>query len=265
MKNRIILTLVLGLLCIGNSFSQEVNMKIGVKDSIHSLILNENRQLVVSLPRDYRTSDKTYPTLYVLDGNETGLLDAILATRKLGAEMIIVAIPNTDRDRDMMPLSTPTYEVEKPEAENFLSFLENELMPHIERTYRSNGQRTIRGRSLSGLFVMYAFLENPELFDNYIGNSAGWYADMNPFFSALVNRAFRNKEQFNEKKLFVANSLNDHFDPNKEVHNEMLEFSERLNSELGDKILFKYKTYDNYGHVPFPSFYDGLRYVLELE
>ena len=158
MKNRIILTLVFGLLSVGNSFSQEVNIKVGVKDSIQSMVLDENRQLVVSLPSDYQTGDKTYPVLYVLDGNETGLLDAITVTRKLRAEMIIVAIPNTDRDRDMMPLSTPTYEVKKPGAENFLSFLETELIPHIEKKYRSNGQRTIRGRSLSGLFVMYAFL-----------------------------------------------------------------------------------------------------------
>ena len=257
MKNRIILTLVFGLLSVWLSFSQEVTINVGVSDSIQSMILNENRPLVVSLPKDYQPGDKTYPVLYVLDGNETALLDAILVTRKLRVEMIIVAIPNTDRDRDMMPLSTPTYEVKKPGAENFLSFLGNELVPHIEKNYRSNGQRTISGKSLSGLFVIYAFLENPELFDNYIGNSAGWYADMNPFFNELIKKALKNKEQFNANKIFVANSLADRFDPNKEVHNSMLAFAEILHSELGDKVFFKYKTYENYGHVPFPSFYDG--------
>lgn len=45
----------------------------------------------------------------------------------------------------------------------------------------------------------------------------------------------------------------------------MLQFSKRLNSELGDKLFFKYESYDNYGHVPFPSFYDGLRNELETE
>ena len=176
--------------------------------------------------------------------------------------MIIVAIPNTDRDRDMMPLSTPTYEVDNPGAENFLSFIGNELIPHIEKNYRTNGNRTIRGRSLSGLFVMYAFLDNPELFDNYIGNSAGWFADMEYYFGALTDKSFKNKDQFNGKKLFIANSLADPFDPKKEVHNAMLEFSKKVKSELGDRLSFKYVTYDNYGHVPYPSFYDGLKYVL---
>jgi len=263
MKNRIIISLVFAFLIAGVSYAQDVNIKVGVKDSIQSILLNENRPLVVSLPKDYQNGNKSYPVLFVLDGNETGLLDAIVVTRKLGAEMIIVAIPNTNRDRDMMPLSTPTYEVENPQAENFLSFIGNELIPHIEKSYRTNGQRTLSGKSLSGLFVMYAFLEKPELFDNYIGNSAGWYADMDSYFEILTEKSFQNKDRFNGKRLFVGNSLADPFDPKKEVHNAMLEFSEKVSSNLGDSVSFKYVTYDNYGHVPYPSFYDGLKYVLE--
>lgn len=202
MRSNILLFILLGFLNSGICYAQVINVKIGIKDSLLSKTLNENRQLIVSLPKDY----ETYPVLYVLDGNEFSLLEAIMVTWELRAKMIIVAILNTDRDRDMMPLSTPTYEVTNPGAENFLSFIGNELIPHIEKSYRSNGQRTIRGCSLSGLFIMYAFLEKPELFDNYIGNSAGWYADMNYYFEALTDKSFKNKDQFNGKKMFVANS-----------------------------------------------------------
>ncbi|TXE14733.1 alpha/beta hydrolase [Algoriphagus aquimarinus] len=243
-------------------YSQEVNVKIGIRDSIQSVILHENRPFVVSLPHDYESSNQSYPVLYVLDGNETALLQAILVTRILGVEMILVAIPNTDRDRDMMPLSTPTYEVKSPGAEKFLSFIGAELIPHIEKNYRSNGERTLRGTSLSGLFVMYAFLEKPELFDNYIGKSAGWYADMQTYFDALIDKAFKNKELFNGKRVFIANSLNDSYDPNKEVHNAMLQFTKKVKTDLGDRLSFEYKTYEEYGHVPYPSFYDGLKYIL---
>lgn len=265
MRNYLLLFVLLGLMKSIIGYSQDVNFKIGIKDSVQSKILNENRQLIVNLPKDYNISENSFPVLYVLDGNVSGLLDAIEATHELRAEFIIVAIPNTDRARDMMPLSTPTYEVENPEAEKFLSFIGNELIPHIEKNYRSNGKKTIRGRSLSGLFVMYAFLEKPELFDNYIGNSAGWYADMNYYFGPLTNKAFKNKDQFTGKTLFIANSLNDPFDPKKEVHNEILEFSNKVKSELGEKLSYKYVTYNNYGHVPFPSFYDGLKFVLTNE
>jgi predicted alpha/beta superfamily hydrolase len=262
MRENILLIVILGLLTSGTGYTQDVNFKIGVKDSIQSIILNENRKLVVSLPKNYEATNKSYPVLYLLDGEEAVILNSINVTNYLRAEMIIVAIPNTDRDRDMMPLSTPTYKVQNPGAEHFLSFIEKELIPHVEKSYRSNGQRTILGASLSGLFVMYAFLEKPELFENYIGNSAGWYADMNAFFGELTNQAFKNRDQFKGKKLFVANSLIDRYDPKKEVHNGMLEFSDKVRSELGNGLVYKYVTYDNYGHVPYPGFYDGLKYVL---
>jgi hypothetical protein len=265
MRNYLLLFVVIGLIKPTLGFSQDVNIKIGIKDSIQSKNLSEYRPFIVNLPKDYETSNKTYPVLYVLDGLQSNLIEAINVTNKIRTEMIIVAIPNTDRDRDMMPLSTPTYTVEYPEAENFLSFIGNELIPHIEKNYRSNGKRTIRGRSLSGLFVMYAFLAKPELFDNYIGNSAGWYADMEYYFGALTDKSFKNKDQFKGKTLFIANSLADPFDPKKEVHNAMLEFSKKVNSELEDRLSFKYVTYDNYGHVPYPSFYDGLKYVLKKD
>jgi uncharacterized protein len=265
MRKIILLFLIPGLLNPGIGYSQDVNFQVGVKESIHSEILNESRTIVVSLPRNYNTVDKTYPVLYLLDGSEMSVLNAILITRSLEAEMIIVGISNTDRDRDMMPLSTPSYTVKNPGAAYFLSFIEKELIPHIDKSYRSNGQRTIRGTSLSGLFIMYAFLEKPGLFDNYIGNSAGWYADMEYFFGALTNNAFKDKERFKGKKLYVANSLVDTFDPNKEVHYAMLEFSKKVKLNLGDLVSFKYDTYDKYGHVPYPSFYDGMKYILEKD
>ena len=46
---------------------------------------------------------------------------------------------------------------------------------------------------------------------------------------------------------------------------DLLEFAEKVNLELAEEMDFEYATYDNYGHVPYPSFYDGLKYVLKIE
>jgi uncharacterized protein len=265
MKNRTLLFFAFGLLSAGISYSQEVHLTMGIRDSIQSTVLNENRKIVVSLPKDYKTSGKNYPVLYVLDGNETLLLNSIVLTRYLNTGMIIVAIPNTNRDRDMMPLSRPSYEVKNPGGAKFLSFIGDELIPHVEKNYRSNGQRTIRGASLSGLFVMYAFIAKPELFKNYIGNSAGWFADMNTFFVKLAVENFKDKDKYKGIKLFVANSLIDTDDPKKEVHFAMIDFAKLVESELGERVSFRYVTYDTYGHVPYPSFYDGLKYIVETK
>lgn len=263
MKNYILLFVLIGFLKSGIGNAQDVTVKIGIKDSLQSNILNENRQLIVSLPQDYEVSNKNYPVLYLLDGTENNLIDARLVIYNLRLEMIIVAISNTDRDRDMMPLSRPSYVVENPQAENFISFLETELVPYIDTKYRTNGQKTIRGRSLSGLFVMYAFLSKPELFDNYIGNCAGWFADMDAYFNELADKSFRNKENFNGKKLFVANSLADPLDPKGEIHQSVIDFSERVTSELKGRVEFKYMTYEDAGHVPYSSFYDGMKFIFK--
>lgn len=262
MKNHVKFLLLFTLLIPRTSYAQDVNIKIGHRDSVQSKILNENRKLVISLPNGYDSTDQNYPVLYLLDGTENNLIDARLVTYNLWTDMIIIAIPNTDRDRDMMPLSAPSYEVKNPEADKFLSFIEEELIPYIDNNYRSSKERTIRGQSLSGLFVMYAFLAKPELFSNYIGNCAGWFADMDSFFNTLADQAFLNEDRFNGKKLFVANSLADPLDPKQEIHQAMLNFSIKLKSIFGDSIKFKYATYENAGHVPYASFYDGLRYVL---
>ena len=245
------------------SLARDVNIKIGHRDSVQSKILNENRNLVISLPEGYETSGQNYPVLYLLDGHEATLSEALVVTRKLEADMIIVAIPNTDRDRDMMPLSAPSYEVQNPGAGQFLSFIEKELIPYIDDNYRSNKERTIRGQSLSGLFVMYAFLAKPELFSNYIGNCAGWFADMDSYFNTLADKSFQTKDWFQGKKLFVANSLADPLDPSQEIHHAMLAFSKKINAVFGESMYFKYATYENAGHIPYSSFYDGLKYILE--
>lgn len=263
MKNHVKFLLLFTLLIPRTSYAQDVNIKIGHRDSVQSKILNENRNLIISLPEGYETSGQNYPVLYLLDGNEATLSEALVVTRKLEVDMIIVAIHNTDRDRDMMPLSAPSYEVKNPGAGQFLSFIEKELIPYIDHNYRSNKERTIRGKSLSGLFVMYAFLAKPELFSNYIGNCAGWFADMDSYFNTLADKSFQTKDWFQGKKLFVANSLADPLDPNKEIHHAMIDFSKKINAVFGESMYFKYVTYENAGHIPYSSFYDGLKYILE--
>ena len=40
-----------------------------------------------------------------------------------------------------------------------------------------------------------------------------------------------------------------------------IEFYGLVKDKLGEAISYRYKTYQNYPHVPFPCLYDGLRFV----
>ncbi len=57
MKTKALLTLI--LLSATVLFSQEINF--GFKDSIYSTVLNENRKIIINLPKGYDESDKSYP------------------------------------------------------------------------------------------------------------------------------------------------------------------------------------------------------------
>jgi predicted alpha/beta superfamily hydrolase len=272
MKNIIrtyLLIILISLIKPSISNAQDINIKLGFADSIQSVILSETRKIIIHLPDDYDSSKKTYPVLYLLDGTRGTVLQTLsvlfsLRYNKSIPDLIVVAIANTDRDRDMMPLSTKSYTVPTPGAQKFLSFIGNELIPHIEKGYSTNEQRILRGKSLSGLFTLYAFLTKPTLFNIYIGCSAGWLGDMNDYFVALTDRAFQNPDQFQGKIMFMANSLIDSYDPDHTIHRQMLEFSKKIKTLLGNRVRYEYVTYENYGHIPYPSFYDGLKYVFKV-
>ena len=262
----IVLSFLLG--AVLSIHAEDVTVKLGVSDSVHSTRLNEDRALIVYLPPRYESSGHSYPVLYLLDGNRDAMLEALAATgslerNKFMPEIIVVGIANVDRDRDMMPLSTKQYPVPKPGAEAFLGFIGDELVPYIDQKYRARGPRLLCGKSLSGLFALYAFLTKPALFDAYIGRSAGWLGDMNDYFTDLTDRAFQRPQDYEGKAVFMSNSLMDSYDPDKVIHRQMLVFSDRVRKQLGDAVRYKYVTYDSYPHVPYPSLYDGLKFVFQ--
>jgi len=156
-------------------------------------------------------------------------------------ELIIVAIENTNRNRDMMPVVATEYPG-PPRAKAFLGFLEKELIPEIEKAYRTTQPRILMGRSLSGLFTVYALLTRPTAFNAYVGCSAGWFAENNGYFSELSTRAFGTVELFANRRAFMANSLHDQYDPDQAIHRQMIAFSELIKRNLGEAFSYRYET-----------------------
>jgi len=93
--------------------------------------------------------------------------------------VIIVGIPNTDRNRDLTPSRVPVRTLggrtsQLPTsggADNFLKFLETELAPYVEASYRTEPFRILCGHSFGGLFATHALFARPELFNATIAVS----------------------------------------------------------------------------------------------
>ncbi|MFY0674096.1 MAG: alpha/beta hydrolase [Bacteroidia bacterium] len=176
------------VLLVKFSFGQEFPLKIAESDfsigksiQISSTILNENRDLNIYLPSSYNQyGSKTYPVIYLLDGSKDEDFIHIAGIVQFGSfswikmipESIVVGIGNIDRRRDFTyPSSNRLDQKEFPtsgKSEKFISFIEKELQPFIEATYRTTETKTLIGQSLGGLLATEILLKKPELFHNYI-------------------------------------------------------------------------------------------------
>jgi hypothetical protein len=150
--------------------------------TIKSKVLGEDRLIFVRTPQGYDTNKQAYPVLYMTDGDahlaHTSSTIEFLARNGRMSEMIVVGIPNTDRTRDLTPTKVTqtgaTGALQFPTAggaDNFLKFIETELIPEIEKTYRVRPYRVLAGHSLGGLFAIHALTSRPELFHSYIAVS----------------------------------------------------------------------------------------------
>src|ERR1051325_11564499 len=149
--------------------SQAASAAITVGETIRiaSKRLGEERQIQVYLPPSYRDTKQRYPVIYALDGEGTGPV-AATAVRFMNGysaipaspEALVVAIPNTDRNRDM-PIPQAHG---KGGEENFLAFLADDLAPAIEKRYRTQPLRILLGPSQGGLVAYYARAPRPAAF-----------------------------------------------------------------------------------------------------
>ena len=146
-----------------------------VRTSIHSTILSEDRRVIIHLPRNYsKDTAQKYPVMYVLDGTSqdqhTADKIAVLSDAALIPSAIVVGLPNTrgNRERDQTPpyMRRNVDDEKSPygAGDKFLLFIEKELIPSIDRNYRTSGYKTLSGNSRGGLFVLYSLMEKPDLF-----------------------------------------------------------------------------------------------------
>lgn len=145
-----------------------------VTATLQSDILQEAREVVITLPRSY-SPQKKYPVLYILDAGSLQRHNVealeVLAANNYSPETIVVGIPNPDmeaRQRDL----TPPYMITdiddstsaKGSGDKFLDFLQKELIPYIDTQYSTSPYRLISGNSRGGLLVLHSLMSRPDLF-----------------------------------------------------------------------------------------------------
>jgi predicted alpha/beta superfamily hydrolase len=217
-------------LSIANSFAQSKNPNEHI---IKSGFNNKSYQLYVSLPKTYSKSDTLhYPVLYVLDGRFSyASFNSIREVLDLGKEIkdvIIVAIDDssqTDSDwianryNDFTPSSIPQTDTQWskmmniPEgklksggAKSFLNTLQKEMIPFIDKHYKTTTDRGLSGHSLGGLFVGYCLLTEPTLFNRYGLNSPAFWWNNNEMLS-IENSFAKNNSSLSANIFYSVGAL----------------------------------------------------------
>ncbi|RNL51062.1 alpha/beta hydrolase-fold protein [Pedobacter jejuensis] len=153
--------------------------------------LNKQRQISIYLPKNYKTSKKKYPVIYMHDGqnlfhsnpprgNEWAVDSVMDSLIKNGAkEMIIVAIDHGGKDR-LKEYNPYDSEFGKGEGIAYVSFLVETLKPFIDSKYRTLKDvknTSIVGSSMGGLISMYAIAKYPKVFGSAgVFSPAFWVA-----------------------------------------------------------------------------------------
>ncbi|HBH47972.1 MAG TPA: esterase [Bacteroidales bacterium] len=284
--NKYILIVLFSSLSVFGYAQNQKDIVFGKFDSIDSKILNEQRPLMIYLPNGY-SINKSYPVVYLLDGyanyhNMSTIVAHLSWTNdKICPEMIVVGIPNTNRNRDLTPYK-PSFDPHMPQymleesggGEEFISFIEKELMPYIESKFSTAPYRVLFGASLGGFMVLHTLLHHTELFNAYIATdpTTDWvkgrilreFKDFNSTKTSDKVDLFIGMGSFNigqDKKEIIADPS--HWSENYEP---LFDLDEFLTTSPQNNINYSSKFYKNENHfsVRLLAAYDGIRSVFDF-
>jgi predicted alpha/beta superfamily hydrolase len=249
---------------------------------------NQEYELYISLPDNYVNSDSTYQVIYLTDANQYfGLMEGITRNLQWGSEMpeaIVVGIGyplrsfKTDderwdkwlawRMRDFSPTNTAQMDrdfgkenIKSGGAATFLQFMEQELIPFVEKNYRAKSKdRTFVGFSLGGLFGLYSLFQKPGLFQNYIIGSPSIWSDNKVILQ--IEKTYADTHKDLPGRVFMsAGELEEEI--NAGMVRNMLEMNSILKNRQYKSLHTNIAVLEGETHMSAPSisFQRGLRYL----
>lgn len=271
------------MVCVAGFAQRKDNrIVIGAADTVYSNILKEKRVIYVHVPDGDK--NERFPVLYILDA-ENHFESAVAIVEQISGiipNMVIVGITNTNRERDLTPTHVEPYVLlssneskQSGGGENFMAFMEKELIPYVDAHYRTTNYRVFSGHSLGGLAVMNAFFNHTNLFNAYIAIDPSIWWDherwIKKYEAELSQRDFTNKALF----VAMANDMPAGIDTIAlmkdtatiaAVTHAVFPFVQTLRSTNPKGLRWSSKFYPNewHGSVELNAEYDALRYLFNF-
>ncbi len=224
---------------------QQINAQT-ISKEFESSILGEKRQLKIQIPRGYDDTDKHYPIVVVLDGDY--LFEIVASNVDYYSywedipEAIVVGINQVDSREDDIYYSEQNSLPIKSGA-NFFEFIGMELIPYIEKVYRTEKFKVAIGHGLTANFINYFLLKEAPLFKAYVSLSPDLAPDM-PAYLAERLSAIDTKTFY-----YTATSNNDI----KKIKTETEALNASLSAIDNKNLLYTFNNFDEPSHYSLPA------------
>lgn len=284
MKKSCLTTIVVGflLLCTNGMHAQDTQAQLNrvCLDNTEQFSLasdyveGETYVIQVGLPMGYAASARSYPVFYITDGDISfgmtkGIADLLMMGREI-QDIIIVGrgygqglrYRQEKRGRDLVPGSDtiPAEGENTSGADNFIKFIQHELIPVINKKYRTYPDSSaIGGHSLGGLLNSYILFTQPELFNKYLIGSPTLAARNKITFKSEAE-FFKSHRELNRAVYMYYGSLE-----NKDYTNLVDEFVQNIQTHdyRGLKLVTQIFEGETHMSVPAVAITNGLKTIFK--
>lgn len=255
---------------MGNSPAQPLIIPHTKTHRLESKINGVRYKLFVALPLGYQDSKNDYPVIFTTD--PTFIFPILCGVAKslypLIPEAIIVGIGHDDLDFQELDVTTENVRREiyrtrdflpNQQAESFKDFIGAEVIPLIDKTYRTKAGRTLIGHSYGGIFASWMSLNYPTFFQNYLVISP-----ILDFKNGLIFSGISNQPETAAIKIYLcAGNLEANYSSNKNFLADLKKFYDQINSP--PNVTAKLEIFEDEYHctvVPF-ALSKGLRFLCQ--
>jgi uncharacterized protein len=221
--------------------------------------VKDSFDIYISLPDGYGDGDRHFNTVYYMDANlKSGkaIREAILNYRKKGATInaIVVGIGHFGnyrelRRRDLITPFVPSGDSLVSDEDNFghceefYRFLQQELVPYVEKNYRCTQNRSWLGHSLGGLFAFYCLFKKEHLFRDHVALSPALWINHGNIFQ-FEKKYYAHSKTLNARLWLCTGT--------RETMNKILDGGRAMRQHLKDRnyaqLDFRYKEFEGETH-----------------
>ncbi|MEN3323422.1 alpha/beta hydrolase-fold protein [Mariniflexile soesokkakense] len=233
---------ILLVLCSVSNFNAQVKY-----ETIESAKLGEARELKIQFPRGYSANDDTkYPLFIVLDGDYlfeavAGNVDYYSYWEDMPAAIVVGVNQYDKRYDDCMYSEQNSLPIET--GANFFEFIGMELIPYLEKKYKTANFRVAVGHGETANFINYFLLKPNPIFKGYIAISPELAPKMLDYLPEVLGK-IPSKTFY-----YLANTNND--------SSSIKKMTDALNTDISvldnKNLFYKFNNFEKPSHYSVPT------------